>query len=346
MSRFRSVSAGDARPFEAASLPDAEKERLCRDLLAEFGAQNVREGARGELIHSCVLPLGGHTNGDRNPSASLNYEKLTYNCLGCGNSGGLLWFIGICRGTTGDDARQWIGTTTGTGGNLQDLSALLQFFDSLYEQKTGHEAPMPQMSSRVLDPWMWVHPYLTEMRGIPEETILHFKVGWDPEANRIVIPHFWYDHLVGWQTRRLLNDGSPKYHNSTDFPKDRTLYNYNPQGERAIVVESPMSVLAKWHLTPEIEATFGAMVTDRQARLISIHREVILFFDNDVAGWNATERVAAILEPYSVVKVASNPWAEDPGGLDEVTYMQCIEEAVPYALWKRPTTIFAWEGRA
>jgi hypothetical protein len=335
MTKFRSGldAATPSPPFEAGMLPDAEKEQLCLDLLVEFGATNVRDGSRGELIHSCVLPFGGHAHGDANPSASLNYLKLTYNCLGCGNSGGLLWFIGVCRGDDTHDARRWLGSRTGTGGSVQDLSALLTFFEQLYEPQRPERVPLPRMSPRVLEPWMWIHPWLTEIRHVPEAALVHFRVGWNPDLNRIVIPHWWRGELVGWQTRRLVNDGTPKYKSSPDFPKDGTIFNYDPTNERAVVVESPMSVLAHWDITPDIEATFGATVTDRQARLLTMHPEVVLHYDNDQAGWSATKRVGKVLEAYSKVFVADNPWNEDAGGLDDDEYLRTIAGAVPFALW-------------
>lgn len=319
-------------------LPDAEKERLCRSLLAEFGATRVKEGRDGELIHSCLLPFGGHTHGDLNPSASLNYHKLTYNCLGCQNSGGLLWFIGVCRGTSGTEARSWLEKETGTGPEVMDLGVLLDFFDSLYQPKQHDTTPIPKMSPTVLMPWLQViHPYLTEIRHIPDRTIIEYQVGWNPTTDRIVIPHFWNGSLVGWQTRRLSDDGTEKYKNSPDFPKDQSIYHYSQRRTKVIVVESPMSVLSKHHVTDNMEATFGAEVTDKQTRLLSIHAQVVLFFDNDNAGWNATQRVGTALLPFSTVWVAKNPFNADPADLDDVTYREAVEEPIPFVLWQRPS---------
>lgn len=339
--------------FEAGLLPTAEKERLCRSLLAEFGATHVRVGDGGELIHGCLLPFGNHRDQDRNPTASLNYEKLTYNCLGCGAGGGLLWFIGLCRDTSGTEARKWLEDQTGTGADEQSLSSLLQFFDAVYEKQRHADPPMPRMDDKVLDPWLAIHPYMTEVRRIPEQTLMDFRVGYGVlrtrvgadafvDSQRIVIPHFWRGTLVGWQTRRLVSsDGTPKYLSSPDFPKDRTLYNYDQRATTCVVVESPLSVLSKAHLG-SVEATFGASVTDKQVRLLSIHRRVTLFMDNDEAGWNATRRLGEALEAYSSVWVAPNPYAADPADLDDETYASLVEDAVPYALWSPPTRLEEW----
>lgn len=366
MSGFRKGLSGLAKPeergpgrgevFEAGFLPDAEKERLCRSLLAEFGATHVKVGNDGELIHGCLLPFGNHKDQDRNPTASLNFKRLAYNCLGCGAGGGLIWFIGLCRDESGDRARKWLEDQTGSGADEQSLASLMTFFDGVYSKERNAAPPMPRMDAKVLDPWLAIHPYMTEERRISEQVLMDFKVGYGSirvrrnddtfvQSERIVVPHFWKGNLVGWQTRRLRSsDQTPKWLSSPDFPKDRTIFNYAERARTAVMVEAPLSVLSKAHLEPRPEGTFGAKVTDHQVRLISMHPRVILFFDNDEAGWNATRRVGEALEAYSVVEVAANPYAADPADMDDDTYLRCIEEAVPYALWSPPTTLLEWSA--
>lgn len=333
--------------FDIGFLPDVEKERIARSLLAEFGATHVKV-AGAELIHGCLLPFKDHQDQEHNPTASLNFEKLTYNCFGCGAGGGLLWFVGVMRDTSGTVARRWLEDQVGVGGG-EDLAQLLEFFDAIYSQERKVEKPMPHMNERILEPWMFIHPYMTEVRGISEETLMRFKVGYGEikvrgtKSQRIVIPHFWRGDLVGWQTRRLFKDGTPKYLSSPDFPKDRSVYSYNGQSKKAVVVESPLSVLSKYHVTPYIEATFGAKVSDRQVKLLSMHPKVILFMDNDEAGLNATHRLAEALESYSAVYVAANPYAADPADLDDETYQRAVDEALPYSVWTPPERLEVWD---
>lgn len=370
----KKASTAGGGVFEAALLPDAEKERLCRALLSEFGVTSIRPGGDGELIHSCCLPTGGHKNGDLNASASLNYKKLTYNCLGCQSSGGLLWFIALCRGEDTDGARRWLDDQTGGGADEQSLGSLLEFFDAVYGGAGKiRAAPIPRMSPAVLKPWEMIHPYLTDPiseggRGISEAAVIRHRVGFaptyrlkikaadgDPAADehgmkpvvgpRIVIPHFWKGDLVGWQTRRLVNDGTPKYQSSPDFPKDTTLYDYDPKRRSCVVVESPMSRLARADDVLNMSATFGAKVTDRQCSLISIHPHVVLWMDNDEAGWKATHRLAEYLEPYSDVWVVDSPWTGDAGDMDAEETGNLLADVVPYALWKPPTAFYCFKCR-
>lgn len=352
MPRFTRLVDVDHTPapaFEAGSLPEAEKERLCRSLLAEFGVTSIKvREPDGEMIHCCALPW----HDDRNPSASLNYKSLTYNCLSCGSSGGLLWFIASCRGGDNIDARRWVADQTGTGADEQSLASLLDFFDAVYGKEQRTSAPLPRVSPRVLEPWKFIHPYLTAPkgeggRGIPAANVMALSVGYGEfrmqttdehwiTSERIVIPHFWRGDLVGWQTRRLVKDGTPKYQSSGDFPKDMTVYNHSPR-TRPIIVESPMSVLAKYHLASDMESVFGAKVTDKQIRILGAHQQVFLWFDNDEAGWKATHSVGERLQPYTDVWVVESPYVQDPADLDDITFQETAKAVVPYALWKPPT---------
>jgi DNA primase len=319
-------------------MSDDEKEMLCRGLLAEFGVDSVSVNG-AELVHSCVLPFGMHANGDRNPSASLNHEKLTYNCYVCGG-GGLLWFVGTMRGTTGTEARSWLNDQTGEGPDDQPLHVLLEYFDEVYDKKGKRQAypPMPHLKDNVLGPYRVIHPYMTEVRRVPERTVVEFNVGWEKASNRIIIPHVWNGTLVGWQSRRLVDDGSSKYKSTPNFPKDQTIYNY--QGTRpAIVVESPMSVLSKFHICPIMEATFGASITPSQLRLLQRHSSLTVWMDNDPAGYKATEDIIEACESYLPVMVVPSDWNADPADLTEGEFTRLLDGAIPGSIWSPPTEL-------
>jgi hypothetical protein len=348
--------------FEAKTLPEDQREQICRDLLAEFGVTNVKRTVTKELIHSCPLPFGGHKNGDRNPSASLNYAKLTFNCLGCGSAGGLLWFIAACRGEESGEAREWLNSRTGLGGTVMDLQVLLDMLDAIYTGESDEHAPIPTYSSSVLDPWTkWAafHPYLTDGmpefgisgRGIPEETLRHFRIGYAEEyfdkTERIIIPAFWRDTLVGWQARHILSgDYSDKYRNSPEFPREQIVFNEPPTargGTSPVVVESPMSVLRHHAHQSTMTATFGAKLSDIQLR-IQRYPELTLWFDNDDAGWKATQVIGEANSRYQQVWVVPSPYAADPADLPDDVVESLIEGRIPYPIWKPPMELTPWKG--
>lgn len=372
--------------FEAALLPDVQKRAMCEELLAEFGAKVRRVNDKtGEMIHGCLVSPGMHRDQDRNPTASLNYQKLVYSCLGCGSSGGLLWFIATCRGDSSQAARQWLEKTAGLGGQVLELDAMLRFLDAIYA--APEKQPIPQYSDRMLESWAYNHPYFAEARHVGPVAYEYFKLGWDPLTDRAVIPHFWQGKLVGWQSRKMppqyrsmewtpkppkadgeeavdIHSGhprSPKYHSSPDFPKDSTIFNYDPRNPSVVVVESMLSVIRHF-LHVHMEATFGAKVTDRQVKWLVKHDRVILWMDNDTAGWRAIEGrpaerptkenpqgkeeilgLTAKLAPYTEVLIVDSPWQQDPGDLPTDTVAELVLRAVPWSLWKRPEVLYCFE---
>ena len=350
--------------FEASLMPDQAKEALCRDLLTEFGVGRISR-RNDELIHGCLLPWGNHSNQSSDPTASLNWKKLTYKCLGCGSGGGLLWFIAACRpGTSATSARKWLEESQGLGNSLMPLQDLLAYFDLIAAKKADRYEPIPKYSEKVLTPWEWMHPYMTEIRGVPEATLERFRVGYAAQyqvalspprfSERIVIPHFWGDDLVGWQTRRLGDDGTPKYLSSPAFPREQTIYNYDYMARRAVVVESPLSVLRHAH-HQHMEATFGASITERQIKLLQKHPEVVLWMDNDDAGWGAltdtftnkgklaSTGLITALAPFCKVYVVDSKWAADPADLPDDVVDDLVANAVPWPIWSQPVTLKQWQ---
>lgn len=350
---------GKPRTFIQSKLPLTQKRSLCRDLLAEFGARNITEHSNGELIHSCCLPFGGHKNGDRNPSASLNFHKLTYSCLGCGNSGGLLWLIASCRGEDSMQARRWLEGETGTEGNVLDLPSLLRLIDEIFETKTHFYQPIPRYDPSILDAWRHpqFHPMLTggmpelEVSGwnIPEETLRRFDIGYDLNTDRITIPVWWEGKLVGWQGRRAYDveedeeKEHPKYKSSPELPRNSILYNYSKR-EEYVVVESPKTVLRRYHHMPHVVATFGAEVEEAQQRLLHSARKVVLWFDNDKAGWKAYRKVGNALTRYTTVYAVRSPYDADPGDLSDSIADSLLAQAVPYSVWQIPGRLRRWRN--
>ena len=317
------------------SLSEEERRNLCYELLSEFGAQNLNEQG-DEIIHSCIIPSGGHRNGDQNPSASLNWKKLTYHCHGCGEGGGIAWFITTCRGGDYAETKRWLTDQTSVG-TQESLERLLAHLDALYSPMVPQSRPpMPEYDDSILDSWKFIHPYLTEDRGIPIENIISLNIGYDPNRDRITLPHFWEGTLVGYQTRQIDSDGGPKYKNSPDFPKNETLYHAPETSSPIVVVESVLSVASKLHLCPTMTATFGASVTDRQCHLLARHPLVTLWFDNDPAGWKATNAVGSFLIRYTSVLVVESEWDADPADMDDDLFMDTLKNVIPFSLWTPP----------
>jgi len=258
---------------------------------------------------------------------------LTGNCLGCHGKGTILWLHAVCKDGTIGEARQWVEKHADLA---DDPDRLLRQIDEMFRGTTRQQLMIPRYPLTSLTPWRFVHPYLL-VRGVTVDTIKTFNVGWNPDRNRIVVPLMWKDDLVGWITRRVDDsDGSPKYMNSPDAPRESIIYHYQSSGD-AVVVESPLSVLVRYPDCPRIEATLGSEVTDAQLRLLSRHNSVVLAFDPDDAGYKATRRVGDFLLDHCPVRVIQNPWNVDVGDLSPNDFGKVLSNSVPYALWHPPS---------
>lgn len=339
------AKASSGNPFAHMTLD--ERRDLCMEVLTDLGARNVSERGH-ELYHSCMLPFGNHPNGDRNPSASVNYEKMTGSCFVCGGGGWLWWLASVQGMETPTDARKWVSERVVRRDS--DLQSLLAFLDALEAPKGDFESPPPVYDPSVLTPWMFIHPYMTEYRHVPYDTMVRLRIGYGTlsiplgdgkfvKSERIIIPHFFKGKLYGWQSRRLTNDGTPKYVLTPQLPRDSTLYDYCPSPERdMVIVESPMSVLRHSHQA-NLSASFGCRLHDKQIELIvsAPAKRIVLWFDNDAAGWNATEEVGEKLMNRGAVWAVDSPYAGDPADLTDDQFLAVLSErVVPFAIWRRP----------
>lgn len=344
------AAAGKLKSDPFAHMSLEERKMLCMEVLNDIGARNITEKGKYEIYHSCALPFGNHPNGDRNPSASVNYSKMVAGCYVCGN-GGWLWWIAAVKGLESSMlARDWVVKHAGEG-RIDSGEDLLAFLDALYQPTPNYEPPIPTYEMNVLDQYMLVHPYMTEYRHVPIENIVRHKVGYGTfsihlgdghfkQSDRILIPHVYGGKLMGWQTRRLFDDDTPKYNSTPDMPKDTTLFGFDAHeaGQDLVVVESPMTVVRHSHNGP-VTATFGASVTTKQREILvaSKARRVIIWMDNDTAGWNATESIGEELMTSITPWVVDNPIKGDPGDLTDEQFRIVLRNCViPYALWQKP----------
>jgi DNA primase len=198
---------------------------------------------------------------------------------------------------------------------------------------------------------------------------------YDRFRNRLIIPiHSETGALVGFGGRSL--DGTdPKYLNSPEsdvFNKSRLLYNLHRSKDgmrkidRAILVEGYFDAISIDHAgVPGVVASMGTSLTTGQASLMRrLTRKVVIAYDGDEAGRNATLRAAPVLlsagmevfaldllgekDPDSLVQkhgtdkffeilgnatdiftFALNEWAADSAGLSGREKSEKVEAFVP-----------------
>lgn len=194
------------------------------------------------------------------------------------------------------------------------------------ETRAPEETPAP-INPPLKNPDSWFkdrdydHPYLTGTRGLREETLRHFGVGFHSGrglmANRCVIPiHNEHGELVAFAGRWPGNDppqGEGKYKLPAQFQKSAVLFNLHRVKALAtehglIVCEGFFDVMDLFEQGREnAVAIMGSSLSCEQERLIveAVGREgrVTLMFDDDAAGEKCTADALTRLNRHVFVKV-------------------------------------------
>jgi len=139
---------------------------------------------------------------------------------------------------------------------------------------------------------------------------------YDKFRNRIIFPIFDERNRVVAFGGRIITDGNPKYLNSPEseiFKKRNILYGLNFAAKeirdlkRAIVVEGYLDVIACHQFgLKNVVAPLGTALTEKQIKLLSRYTdEIILLFDSDAAGINASLKSLNLEKNINVkIKVA------------------------------------------
>src|SRR2546423_5815837 len=148
---------------------------------------------------------------------------------------------------------------------------------------------------------------------------------WDRFRQRIMIPiHDEHGELVGFGGRVIDENSQPKYLNTSQtalYDKGRTLFNLfrarKPIHEQkhAVLMEGYFDAVTAWQArVTNVVTTSGTALTEHQVRLLKREtQELVLAFDRDDAGLNATQRAIELASKSGIyIKVVRVPQGKDP----------------------------------
>lgn len=179
------------------------------------------------------------------------------------------------------------------------------------------------------DDWHKLSNYLRSKGFTEEELIAANLCGrgknggiYDSFRDRVMFPIIDLRGNVIAFGGRIIDGSGPKYLNSSDTPvfkKSRNLFSLNfakkSEEKRLILAEGYMDVIAINQAGFEnVVATLGTALTQEQARLMSQYaEEVIIAYDSDGAGQNATHKAINLLSEVGVrTKIIHMEGAKDP----------------------------------
>jgi hypothetical protein len=285
----------------------------------------IKTDDSGNDIGHCPDIWGLHKNGDTTGKFAIHREKKVYNCWVCGG-GSFLSFAMEFKQMGEEEATEWLyqfasEDAVSAQGFVEEIERML-----VADAEASRHDALPYFNERVLDTLEPAYEW-ARLRSIKEEVVDHMGIRFDPARTRgsyegpaIVFPHRWQGRLVGWQERWLEGKPQyiPKYTNTSDFPREITLYNYDWTmfDQEVVICESAPTVLALLSLGIPAMATFGSNVTSEQMKLMRRCIEgIVIAPDNDRPGIKFIESLHEGLDRYIPIKVIE-PIGEEESGDD------------------------------
>jgi 5S rRNA maturation endonuclease (ribonuclease M5) len=246
-----------------------------------------------------------------------------------------LWLCFRCKekGTARSLVTKLGGSYTNPAVGIDQVRDLLDKVKSSLQEKNEYTEPewlpesyLARFGGRPHEHWIGRGP---GQRNFTSDTVREWGLGYDPLGPRlgrarvgpgVTIPYRDLDgNLLGVIFRRL-GDGFPRYLYPKGFDRTASLFGSwklgeddNDSSRRGItvgLVEGSTDALRIRQLGLPALAQYGSSLHVNQVRLLRRLnvKEVVLFYDYDVAGRHATEQAAEILNGFSIRTVK---WDEE-----------------------------------
>lgn len=299
-----------------------------RAIVRQLGLQVVGETSHDFL---CLCPFHGNRH---TPSFSVSHQKGLYLCFNpsCNASGTIVELVKEMTKRNEYEALRFIMAAQKESiGNFEDE------LNELLDEKPEFD----EFSQDTLDR---LHEQINERsreylngRGINDESIDHFKLGYSASQDMVIVPVHSPDGIPVGLVGRSIEGKSFK--NSTGLPRNKTMFNIHRarrESGTVVVVESSFDAI-RVHQSgfPNVIATLGGSMS--KINLQNLNRnfsKVIVMTDADSAGRELGKTIANSLKSREVL------WAhydndtlyphdaKDVGDMTEKEIRICIQNSL------------------
>lgn len=272
---------------------------------------------------------------EKTPSFSVNTQKQSFTCFGCGASGDIIDFVKMSQNCTFQESVQYLASIAGvqldnfssTNNRLSnDIKNINNYLIGIYKaalfSDSGKDA-RKYLKNRCPDEKLW-EIFALGFCLDNDNTLFDklVKNGFSLEAinasgvfnkrkspmlkDRIVFPIFdSTNHCIGFGGRSMNPNDPAKYINSPEtilFKKRKTLYNANlafKERGGVIVTEGYFDVISMYGRgIKSVVAPLGTAVSEEQLKMcLRYCDEPVIAFDGDPAGKRAAQRLIDTVFP-------------------------------------------------
>jgi DNA primase len=294
---------------------------------------------RGDEVNG-LCPMHKKRTGkeDQHPSWWINGLTGAHICFSCGYKGNLYTLVRDLKGIDYHDAKEFID-----GQAEVSVDSLLRRIKDLPQYVQPVEEPIGMSEARLA---VYTDPPAFELkkRFLTAEAAKHHGVLWDTNNSAWILPIRHPDtyELMGWQEKGAT--GRFFRNQPTGVKKSKTVFGVEVMAtDIIVVVESPLDVVRLRCAGVEgAISTFGAIVSEEQAKIMRRADKVIAAFDKDAAGLKAAESMRPYARKYGLNLFFfdyKDINVKDPGDMTINQIHQGIENAKSYVLGKEAFSV-------
>jgi DNA primase len=231
----------------------------------------------------------------------FNVVKGLWNCFTCSEGGSAKRLVNRLGGTYTDPAI-----------SVEVLRAAIDGMKLRRKNRESKEEVLPEVT---LARYAGIpHEYWMDERDFSLSTIKKWGLGYDPISDRCTIAYRNVDSQLLGVIQRRLDDVFPRYLYPKGFDRSGSLFGSWEVAARGVhkvaLVEGSTDVITVDQADRVAVAQFGSSLTQRQIKLLRRLnvREIVLFYDYDIAGRKAERQAREVLEGFIVRAVR---WDQD-----------------------------------
>lgn len=232
---------------------------------------------------------------DHSPSWWINSESGAHICFSCGYKGNIFTLVADVKGISYFDAQDYIGESIEV-----PLDSLMRRIKDL-PQYVQPEETIAMSEARLA---VYTEPPEVELRKrfLKIGPVNVHGVLWDKSNEAWILPIRDPNDgsLWGWQEKGAR--GRFFRNQPAGVKKSKTVFGVHIMSSTydLIVVESPLDAVRLTGLGHNAVSTFGAIMSEEQAKILRRAPKIIAAFDNDKAGHTANEQMRGFARKYGM----------------------------------------------
>lgn len=244
---------------------------------------------------SCGISLTDTYKGDRKIPAG------TAHCFTCDYTATLTEFISLCFDYKdgGLFGNKWIKA------NYNVSTSRTRHVNLNFNVRTSTKKHYDTIDDNLLEPYRYTVDYMYK-RGLTDNVIEQFDIGYDNEQDAITIPVPDLKGDIKWVQRRLIKHKQyiiPQGINKTDFLLGASeVIKQHREKDPVYIVESPFNMLTLWSMNYPAICLFGTGGGNQYEMLRKLPiRHYIIALDPDEAGIKGSRKLLKELNTYKIL---------------------------------------------